>query len=489
VPDDSLAPALAALRAAGTAAGLPVAAVDNEAAMFVAGICGDDPAVAPRWAATFGQPEVMFATSASRGRAFRDVETELLARITNDGTAPELAQGYAKALVDLASAAVSLGSPSLDCINAAGFAASAQLRAVAPPSARVLPSATDILKPLSSGMTPTIPVPPAGSAPPATPEAAPPAAAEAAPAAAPAKDEKPPPSLDELLAQLDDLIGLAAVKDEIHHQTELLRIETLRKSKGLKTPGVSKHLVFSGNPGTGKTTVARLVGGIYRAVGVLEKGQLIETDRAGLVAGYVGQTALKTADVIKSAIGGVLFIDEAYSLATDDFGNEAIDTLVKAMEDHRDELVLIVAGYTLEMAAFIASNPGLESRFRTTIEFPDYSDDELVAIFTSLCKDADFTPTDGCIERLRLLLKTVPRDRAFGNGRWVRNQFEAAVVRQAWRLRETASPSVDELQTLLPDDLEALPTVEPPADAPPTPPVSETPPPPVSESQPPTTGC
>ena len=163
--------------------------------------------------------------------------------------------------------------------------------------------------------------------------------------------------------------------------------------------------MFVGNPGTGKTTVARLVAGIYRALGVLPQGQLVETDRSGLVAGYVGQTALKTIDVVKSALGGVLFVDEAYALAGDDFGSEAINTLVKAMEDHRDDLVLIVAGYPDEMEVFIRSNPGLSSRFRTTITFADYSDDELVAIFASMCKDADFTPTPECTTRLRARLQ------------------------------------------------------------------------------------
>jgi SpoVK/Ycf46/Vps4 family AAA+-type ATPase len=228
---------------------------------------------------------------------------------------------------------------------------------------------------------------------------------------------------------------------------------------------VSRHLVFTGNPGTGKTTVARLVAGIYRALGILEKGQLVETDRSGLVAGYVGQTALKTTDVVTSAIGGVLFIDEAYALATDDFGNEAIDTLVKAMEDHREELVLIVAGYTDKMTEFISSNPGLESRFRKTIFFADYSDDELIAIFQQICHDADFEPTGACTDRLKLLLKAVARDRNFGNARYIRNQFEAAVVRQAWRLRDNKTPTVDQLRELVPDDLES-PTITPPDPAP-----------------------
>jgi SpoVK/Ycf46/Vps4 family AAA+-type ATPase len=272
---------------------------------------------------------------------------------------------------------------------------------------------------------------------------------------------EPAPTVTELLAQLDALIGLHDVKDEIHHQAELLRVDQLRRANGLKPTDVNRHLVFTGNPGTGKTTVARLVAGIYRALGILEKGQLIETDRAGCVAGYVGQTAIKTSEVVSSALGGVLFIDEAYALATDDFGNEAIDTLVKAMEDHRNELVVIVAGYTNEMVEFIASNPGLESRFRTTITFADYSEDELVAIFEEQCRQADFTPAHGCAARLRDLLHGETRDRNFGNARYVRNQFEAAVVRQAWRLRDIASPTVEELRTLLPEDLET-PSPRPP---------------------------
>jgi Cdc6-like AAA superfamily ATPase len=172
-----------------------------------------------------------------------------------------------------------------------------------------------------------------------------------------------------------------------------------------------------------------------------------------LVAGYVGQTALKTADMIKEAIGGLLFIDEAYALASDDFGDEAVDTLVKAMEDHRDELVVIVAGYPEEMKTFIDSNPGLESRFGTTISFPDYTENELVDIFEQACGEADFKPTPGSISRLRALIRAEPRDKGFGNGRLVRNLFEGAVARQAWRLRENETPSVDDLRRLRADDL------------------------------------
>ena len=232
---------------------------------------------------------------------------------------------------------------------------------------------------------------------------------DAAAAAAKAIAELPPPRpIAELLAELDELVGLKAVKDEVKLVANLIQIENLRKERGLPIADQSRHLVFTGNPGTGKTTVARMLAQIYRTLGVVEKGHLVESDRSGLVAGFVGQTAIQVKQVLESAIGGVLLIDEAYALARGDerdFGQEAIDTIVKLIEDHRDEVVVIAAGYPDEMHTFIESNPGLRSRFPKTIFFPDYTDDELVAIFESLCKKAAYKLTDAGLDELRAWFK------------------------------------------------------------------------------------
>jgi SpoVK/Ycf46/Vps4 family AAA+-type ATPase len=212
-----------------------------------------------------------------------------------------------------------------------------------------------------------------------------------------------------------------------------------------------------GNPGTGKTTVARLLGSIYAAIGVLRTGQLVEVDRSGLVAGYVGQTALKTQEVIKSAIGGVLFIDEAYSLASggeNDFGREAIETLLKAMEDHRDELVVIVAGYDEPMKEFLISNPGLESRFNKYIYFPDYDADKLMALFEIQCRKNGYKLSEESETKARALFRGIyeNRDSNFGNGREVRNRFEDMVVKQSDRVAAMERPTKDDLMTFLPED-------------------------------------
>jgi SpoVK/Ycf46/Vps4 family AAA+-type ATPase len=301
--------------------------------------------------------------------------------------------------------------------------------------------------------------PPGAEQPPPPPSTAVAPAEPAAEPPAPPTPEPAPKTVEELLAELDGLVGLVDVKAEIHRQAAVLRVEGLRKEAGLVSPTITRHLIFNGNPGTGKTTVARLVAGIYRALGLLSKGQLVEVDRSELVAGFLGQTAIKTAEVVTSAIGGVLFIDEAYSLAGDQYGTEAIDTLVKEMEDKRDDLVVIVAGYPVPMAVFIAQNPGLESRFRTTIDFPDYTDDELVKIFEVMATDAEYDAAQPVLDRLTEILGGVQRGPTFGNARYVRNLLEAAIGRHAWRLRDVEKPTLEQLRTLIPDDLD--PVIEP----------------------------
>jgi hypothetical protein len=284
----------------------------------------------------------------------------------------------------------------------------------------------------------------------------------AAPAAAgaPAEPELPPERpVEELLAELDALIGLDHVKAEVRRLTSLLRIQRLRAEHDLPVIETSRHLVFVGNPGTGKTTVARLLSQIYRSLDVVTKGHLVETDRSGLVAGYVGQTATKTREVLTSALGGTVLIDEAYALARggeNDFGREAIDTLVKFMEDHRDDLAVVVAGYPAEMQELIDANPGLDSRFARTLEFPDYTSDELVAIFELISGQQEYHLDDDARVRLREVIEAEPRGRGFGNARFTRNVFEHAISIHALRLVDVESPTPDQLTTLVATDIEPV---------------------------------
>lgn len=267
------------------------------------------------------------------------------------------------------------------------------------------------------------------------------------------------PSLDDILLDLETLVGLAQVKKEVSSLINLLKIQNIRKQKGLPEFPISRHLVFSGNPGTGKTTVARLLAQIYHELGILSKGQLIEVDRSGLVGGYVGQTAIKTQGVIQQALGGVLFIDEAYTLArgndSNDYGQEAIDIILKAMEDHRDDLVVIVAGYPDLMERFINSNPGLKSRFNKYIHFEDYTPEELLEIFDSMCKKAGLTATRTARNWVLHVFteEYENRDETFANGREVRNFFEKAVVNQANRLANEAYLNDEDVSTLTAEDV------------------------------------
>ncbi len=266
----------------------------------------------------------------------------------------------------------------------------------------------------------------------------------------------PPPPLEELMAELDELVGLGRVKSEVKLVTDLIRVQNLRRQRDLPVLDQSRHLVFAGNPGTGKTTVARLLAQIYRTLGVVERGHLVETDRSGLVAGFVGQTAIQVRAVFDDADEGVLLIDEAYALARGgerDFGIEAIDTLVKLIEDRRDSIVVIVAGYPDEMDTFVGSNPGLKSRFPKTIVFPDYSDDELMAIFASLGEKGGYHADEEAEAKVRAWFAAQPRDKGFGNGRVARNLFEFAVARQASRVVTIDDPTDDQLVTLTAEDI------------------------------------
>jgi type VII secretion ATPase EccA len=260
--------------------------------------------------------------------------------------------------------------------------------------------------------------------------------------------------------ELDELIGLESVKQEVRSLANFVKLQKQREAKGLKTPKMSFHLVFTGNPGTGKTTIARIVARIYKDLGVLKKGHMVETDRSGLVANYVGQTATKTNAVVDSALNGVLFIDEAYALVptagvNNDYGQEAISILLKRMEDDRDRLVVIVAGYTNEMKRFIDSNPGLQSRFNRYINFPDYSDRELADIFKMYMKKNQYTLSTEAEAYLKEQFAYVVahKDRNFGNARFARNVFEKSIQAQANRLAGKNNLDTKALSELSIEDL------------------------------------
>lgn len=261
-------------------------------------------------------------------------------------------------------------------------------------------------------------------------------------------------NIEQLMQGLNNLVGLESVKKDVKALVNFLKVQELRRSKGLPAPTISHHLVFSGSPGTGKTTVARLLAQIYASLGILPKGHLIETDRAGLVGGFLGQTAIKTKEIASAALGGVLFIDEAYSLspseAKDQYGQEAIDTLLKMMEDSRKELIVVVAGYTDKMKTFVDSNPGLRSRFNQYIEFEDYQPKQLVEIFEVFARNAGYQVSETAQNRLISIFQEHfdTRDNSFGNARLARNMFETSIRNQANRIALLAEISLEVLTTI-----------------------------------------
>jgi stage V sporulation protein K len=268
-------------------------------------------------------------------------------------------------------------------------------------------------------------------------------------------------SLEELQTELDTLVGLDTVKEQVRALVAFLQVQALRKQSGLPEVATSQHLVFLGNPGTGKTTVARLLAEMYRAMGLLRRGHLVEVDRAGLVGQWVGSTALKTDRVIRRAVDGVLFIDEAYALASEherlDFGAEAVETLLKRMEDLRERLIVIVAGYPRLMQRFLASNPGLRSRFAREIFFPDYSTEELLAITRGFVHEHEYLLGEGADRTLGAIFGSAPRGEGFGNARFARTIFEQAVNMHALRLARSGldRPALTELKTLTEEDVRA----------------------------------
>ena len=268
-----------------------------------------------------------------------------------------------------------------------------------------------------------------------------------------------PKSVEVILSEIDGLIGLDNIKNEVRSVINSLNVRKLRTSAGLSNPEISNHMVFYGNPGTGKTTIARRLGEIYNSLGVLSKGHFVETDRGGLVGGYLGQTAIKTTQIMTSALGGILFIDEAYTLAagdnSDQYGQEAIDTILKFMEDHRDDLVVIAAGYEDLMSNFIESNPGLKSRFNKYFHFKDYTPDQLLEIFHSISKNSNYSLQENANDHLKELIEELVsfKKSNFGNGRTMRNLFERSIANQANRIVQGSLSSKDDLTKLLKEDI------------------------------------
>ena len=265
---------------------------------------------------------------------------------------------------------------------------------------------------------------------------------------------------EQSLTKLSSLPGLNRVKQEVQNMINLVKIHKIRQERGLEIVPQSLHMVFYGNPGTGKTTIARLLAELYKEIGVLSKGQLVEVDRSDLVSRYIGGTALKVREAVERAMGGILFIDEAYSLTDyhgeNDFGPEAVSTLLKQMEDHRENLIVIVAGYTEKMEAFLDSNPGLRSRFNRFLHFEDYSPRELTDIFEWICKENGYTVGQKCLNYVKSYFEKEARKKNFANGRTARNLFERAIVSQANRLAAYTSISDEELMRLRKKDVKNI---------------------------------